>query len=519
MINGKKLIEKLLVYADAFLGLNALDEVYFRNVLLNLFGLTSKSKEKMTEKLKEEIRSMQVPDALIEEIMAYALENNICDNEIEADLFANYIFGILTPRPSEINSMFMSLKEKLGSQNACDYLYNLSMKNYYIRKTAIDKNIKWDADKLSIPLEITINLSKPEKNNKDIAKLLSTPAKGDKYPECMLCKENEGFYGTLTHPARSNLRTISLTLGGEDWAMQYSPYLYFDEHCILFSKKHTPMCVNGKTVERLFDFIELFPGYFLGSNSDLPIVGGSILNHEHYQGGKHLMPLQKSKALKTLSCADYPDTTVEIVDFYNSVVRISGFNRNTVQELATKVIMNWKSYTDESVEIIAETEDGARHNTVTPIARFLPDSRYCIELILRNNLTSEKYPDGIYHAHPEYHNIKKEGIGLIEAMGLYILPARLKRQFGAIEEILACKVPYDKEAISNPEHDLHVHKDMIETLLKKHPRIKDVKKANAVLTDYVNNVCANILYNTSVFAKDDKGALAFSKFLSTCGIK
>ena len=517
MVDGKKLIEKLLIYADAFLGLNALDVIYFRNVLLNLFGLSSKSKEKITEKLKEEIRAMEVPDLLIEEIMSYALENDICSNEVEADLFANYVFGILTPKPSEINSMFMSLKEKLGSQTACDYLYNLSIKNYYIRKTAIDKNVKWDADKLSIPLEITINLSKPEKNNKDIAKLLTAP-KGDKYPECNLCKENEGFYGTLTHPARSNLRTVSLTLGGEEWAMQYSPYLYFDEHCILFSKTHTPMCISGKTVERLFDFIELFPAYFLGSNSDLPIVGGSILNHEHYQGGKHLMPLQKAKALKTLACADYPDTQVELVDFYNSVVRISGFNRNTVQELATKVINGWKSYTDESVNIIAE-ENGVKHNTVTPIARFLPDSRYCIDLILRNNLTSEEYPDGIYHAHPEYHNIKKEGIGLIEAMGLYILPARLKRQFGAIAEILAKKVEYDKTAISNPEHDLYVHRDMIDYLVTKNPRVKDLKKANAIITEHVNGVCANILYNTSVFAKDSKGSLAFSKFLSTCGIK
>ncbi|MBO7213923.1 MAG: galactose-1-phosphate uridylyltransferase, partial [Clostridia bacterium] len=363
----------------------------------------------------------------------------------------------------------------------------------------------------------TINLSKPEKNNKDIAKLLTAP-KGDKYPECMLCKENEGFYGSLTLPARSNLRTVSLTLGGEEWAMQYSPYLYFDEHCILFSKAHTPMVINGKTVERLFDFIELFPAYFLGSNSDLPIVGGSILNHEHYQGGKHLMPLQKAKALKTFASAEYPDTQVDIVDFYNSVVRISGFNRNTVQELATKVITSWKDYTDEEAGILAET-NGVKHNTVTPIARFLPDGRYCIDLILRNNITTEQYPDGVYHAHPEYHNIKKEGIGLIEAMGLYILPARLKRQFGAISEILAKKVPYDKEAIASAEHDLHVHKDMIEYLMGKYPRVKDVKKANAIITEYVNGVCANILYNTSVFSKDSKGSLAFNKFLATCDIK
>lgn len=517
MIDGKLLIEKLLVYADAFLGLNALDVIYQRNYLLRLFGFNSPTKEKLTASMKEEIRSMQVPDVLIDEIMAFSLENKLAENDIEADLFANFVMGVLSPRPSEVNNMFMSLKEKRGSQTACDYLYNLCIKNYYIRKSAIDKNLKWDADKQDIPFEVTINLSKPEKNNKDVAKLLTAP-KSEKYPECNLCKENEGFYGTLTHPARTNLRTISLTLAGEDWAMQYSPYLYFDEHCILFSKKHTPMCVNGTTIERLFDFIELFPNYFVGSNSDLPIVGGSILNHEHYQGGKHVMPLHKAKAFETYKCDDYPDTTVEVVDFYNSVVRISGYNRNTVQALATEVIEKWKGYSDESVMIIAES-DGVRHNTVTPIARFLSDSRYCIELILRNNLTTDEYPDGLYHAHPEYHNIKKEGIGLIEAMGLYILPARLKRQFGAIADILAHKVEYNADEISKEDNDLFVHRDMIAHLMKKHPRIKDLKKANAIITEYVNDVCSKILYNTSVFGKDSKGVLAFNKFLATCNIK
>lgn len=517
MINGKILIEKLLVYADSFLGLNANDVVYFRNTLLHIFGLTSPAVESLTEEEIETIKNLEVPDVLIDEIMSYALENNISTNEIEADLFANYVFGVLTPRPSEVNNMFMQLKERVGSQNACNYLYNLSIKNYYIRKSAIDKNIKWDADKLDIPLEITINLSKPEKDNKDIAKLLSAP-KSDKYPECNLCKENEGFYGNLTHPARSNLRTISLELAGEEWAMQYSPYLYFDEHCILFSKKHTPMNVNGTTIERLFDFIELFPNYFLGSNSDLPIVGGSILNHEHYQGGKHLMPLQKAKAFEAYKCEDYPDTTIEVVDFYNSVVRISGFNRNTVQELATKVIMAWKGYTDESANIIAE-ENGVKHNTVTPIARFLPDSRYCIDIILRCNITTEEYPDGVYHAHPEYHNIKKEGIGIIEAMGLYILPARLKRQFGVIADILVHNVKYNPEELNDPSNDLYVHRDMIATLMKKHKKVKDLDKANAIITEYVNDVCANILYNTSVFSKDSKGVRAFNEFLATCNIK
>ncbi len=514
MIDGKLLIEKLIVYAQAFLGLNELDVVYERNTLLHLFNLSSPTTKKFK---KEEVTSLAVPDVLIEEIMAYALENNIAEDELSADLFANYIFGILTPKPSEVNSQFMLLNENLGSQVACDYLYNLSIKNYYIRKTAIDKNIMWDASELDIPLEITINLSKPEKNNKDIAKLLTAP-KGDKYPACALCKDNEGFYGHANQAPRSNIRTISINLGGEEWGMQYSPYLYFDEHCILFNKAHTPMAITPHTVEKLFDFIELFPGYFVGSNSDLPIVGGSILNHEHYQGGKHLMPLQRCGALKTLKSVEYDDVDVEVVDFYNSVIRISGFNRNTVQELAGKIILNWKGYTDESVGIIAE-EDGVRHNTVTPIARFLSDNRYSVELILRNNSTTDIYPDGVFHAHPEYHNIKKEGIGLIEAMGLYILPARLKRQFSDIADILAHVVPYDEIALNDEAHDLYVHRDMIATLLKNNPRVKDKEKANAIITKYVNNVCANILYNTAVFKKDKEGVIAFNKFLDYCGLK
>ncbi len=515
MIDGKLLIEKLIVYAKQNLGLSELDVIYQRNTLLHLFNLSSPTNEEVDE---EFIKSLQVPDVLIEEIMAYAIENGIVSEEISADLFANYVFGILTPRPSEVNSQFMSLKENLGSQIACDYLYNLSIKNYYIRQTAIDKNVKWDADELDIPLEITINLSKPEKSNKDVAKLLSAP-KGDKYPSCPLCKENEGFYGHAQQAPRSNIRTVTINLGGEEWGMQYSPYLYFDEHCILFNKVHTPMIINGSTVEKLFDFIELFPNYFVGSNSDLPIVGGSILNHEHYQGGKHLMPLQKAPALKSYKSDKYLDVSIDVVDFYNSVIRISGYNRNTVQEIATDVITTWRSYTDKSVGVVAVEEDGVKHNTVTPIARFLNDNRYCIELILRNNSTTEEYPDGVFHAHPEYHNIKKEGIGLIEAMGLYILPARLKRQFNDIAQILARKVEYNKDDINNESHDLYVHRFMIEELLQKNPRCKDVKKANAIITEYVNNVCAQILYNTSVFKKDSLGVVAFNKFLDACGIK
>ncbi len=512
-MNGKLLIEKLLAYATTFLGLNKLDVIYQRNILMHLLKVDSPIKEEFNVDF---IKEYQVPDELINEIINYALENNLVTNEIEGDLFANYIFGILSPSPSIVNNTFMQLKENVGVQSACDYLYNLSIKNYYIRKTAIDKNVGWLADELKIPLEITINLSKPEKNNKDIAKLLTSP-QTDKYPLCALCKENEGYYGHLTHPARTNIRTISLNLGGEEWGMQYSPYAYFEEHCILFNKTHTPMKMCGHTIEKLLDFIEMFPNYFIGSNSDLPIVGGSILNHEHYQGGKHLMPMQKATALKTYKSEKYNDLKIEVLDFYNSVVRIIGFNRNTVQLLASEIIEAWKVYSDESLNIYANV-DGVRHNTVTPIARFT-ENQYCVELILRNNLTNEEYPDGIYHAHPEYHNIKKEGIGLIEAMGLYILPARLKRQFKDIENILTGKVEYNKDAIFDESNDLYVHRFMIENLINEHKIIKNSKTANKVIRKYVNNVCKEILLNTAVFKKDSKGIAGFNKFLKSCNVK
>lgn len=514
MIDAKILVEKLIVYSKEFLSLNELDVVYTRNMLLKEFNLLNPAKNCGDLTF---IKELSVPDVLVNEIKEYALESGISSNEIDADLFANYIFGLLTPKPSEVNKTFTMLKENFGAEHACQYLYELSHKNYYIRKTDIDKNVKWEANKLKIPLEITINLSKPEKNNKDIARLL-TQKQDEKYPNCMLCVENEGYYGHATQPARSNLRTISLNLANESWSMQYSPYLYYNEHCIVFNKTHTPMAINAKTVEKLFDFIELFPQYFIGSNSDLPIVGGSILNHEHYQGGKHLMPLQKCKALRTYKSQKYQDVSVEVVDFYNSVIRIAGYNRNSVSELAGFIIDKWKEYSDASVNIIASDEEG-RHNTVTPIVRFLSDNRYCIELILRNNKTSEEHPDGIFHAHKEYHNIKSEGIGLIEAMGLFILPARLNRQLNYVAQILCGQVKYKKEDIAKKDHDLYIHRNMIETLKSKHKNLKDFKKATAIVMEYVNETCASILKNTAVFKQDANGVKAFNKFLDHCLIE
>lgn len=514
MIDGKLLVEKLVVYAKHFLYLSEYDETYMRNVLLGQFGLVSATDSKVDEK---SISKMAVPDELFAEIKQYATENALCEQGFE-DIYANYIFGILSPMPSEINHHMRALREKISATAACEYLYELGIKNNYIQKTAIDKNVGWEFKDGNRTLEITINLSKPEKDNKEVAKLLSAPKDDTKYPLCFLCHENEGYRGTLTHPARTNLRTFKMTLNGETWYMQYSPYAYFYQHCILFSENHVPMQMTRSTVEKLLDFIEYMPHYFIGSNSDLPIVGGSILNHEHFQGGLHQLPMHKAPNLRTFKHDDYPDVEIGQVDWYNSVIRVSGYNRNTLAEIAGAIIEGWKSYSCEQVGVIA-SEDGVRHNTCTTIARFLPDNRYSLDIILRNNRTDDQYPDGIFHAHPEYHNIKKEGIGLIEAMGMFILPARLKRQLGEISQVLCGKAGYDKELLCDPAHSLYVHRDMIANLISRHGIVRDENTANKLITEYVNDVCVHILENTAVFKDDAEGIAAFNGFLQSIGIK
>lgn len=515
MVDGKILVEKLLAYAEKFLYLSDYDVVYMRNVILGEFGLTSAAVDPEID--TDAIAKMTVPDELFGDVMTFARENSLCEEGYE-EIFATYIFGLLTPMPSEVNKHMRMLREKISAKAACEYLYELGIKNNYIRKTAIDKNIGWEFKDGNRTLEITINLSKPEKDNKDIAKLVGAPKDTTKYPLCLLCHENEGYKGTLTHPARTNLRTFRLTLGGETWYMQYSPYAYFYQHCILLSGNHTPMQMTKNTVEKLLDFIEYAPHYFVGSNSDLPIVGGSILNHEHFQGGLHQLPMHKAGNLRTFRHESYPDVEVGQVDWYNSVIRLSGYNRITLAEFAGEIIEGWKKYSNESVGIIA-SEDGVRHNTCTTIARFLPDNRYSVDIILRNNRTDEQYPDGIFHAHPEYHNIKKEGIGLIEAMGMFILPARLKRQLGEIARILCGKDTYDKKAFEDPSYSLYVHRDMVEKLIAKNGFVKDEKTADKIITDYVNDVCVHILENTAVFKSDDEGKVAFNRFLQSLGIK
>lgn len=513
MIDGKILIEKLLRYAVKHMYMSPRDVIYFRNILLREFKLDEPCEDAGDLTF---IDALDVPDILVKEIEDFAIENKLCEECLE-NLYSTYIMGILTPAPSEVNRKFLEIKEKQGIEKACEFFFNLSIKNNYVQKTAISRNLKWEYPDGEKYLEITINLSKPEKDNKEIAKLLQAPKKG-KYPACLLCKENEGYQGTLTHPARENIRTISLTLGGEPWFVQYSPYAYYNEHMIAINEEHTPMHIAGDTVEKLLDFVDFFPNYMIGSNAALPIIGGSILNHEHFQGGEHLMPMHKAPIAKHLRqnvSKKYKKVSVGIVDWYNSVIRLESKNRKEISALAKDIINAWAVFSDERCGIFAET-DGVRHNSLAPVCRKV-GKNYVFDMILRNNLTSEQYPDGIFHAHPEYHNIKKEGIGLIEAMGLFILPGRLKKQLNMIAEILCGKVEYNKEELDNPENYLYVHRDMIADLVSK-GKAKDMEEAEKKVTDKVNDVCKNILLNTAVFKKDDEGNKGFNRFLETAGI-
>ncbi len=510
MIDGRLLVEKLIRYAEKFLHLEKRDEIYFRNLLLREFKLLEPIEEDVDLSY---IDGLDVPDELVLELEKYAVENGLTEEGTE-NLYSTYIMGLLSPLPSKVNQTFLKIKQEQGIEQACRYFYDLSVKNNYVQKTAISRNLKWeypDGDKF---LEITVNLSKPEKDNKEIAKLLTAPKKS-KYPACLLCKENEGFQGTLTHPARENIRTISLKMGGEDWFVQYSPYAYYNEHMIAISNNHTPMHIAEDTIAKILDFVDFFPNYMIGSNAALPIIGGSILNHEHFQGGEHLMPMHKAPVKKQYVNKAYPTVKVGVVDWYNSVIRLESKDRTAIKDFAVQIVKAWEVYTDEKCEIFAKTGD-VRHNSLAPVCRKQGDN-YVIDMILRNNRTSEQYPDGIFHAHPEYHNIKKEGIGLIEAMGLFILPGRLKKQLRMIAEILCGQTAYDKVALADKENYLYAHKDMIEDLMKD-GLSKDIESAEKRVTDRVNVTCKNILFNTAVFKPDQNGWQGFERFLSSCGI-
>lgn len=494
MIN--QAISDLLTYAKLHLGMQAADETYFANVLMEKVGLKNFN---ICWTNKSRIAEMRSPDEVLAPILAYAKKTGVVE-EGEEEFFTSDLLDVLSPRPSEVETAFNALYEK-APQEAFDYLYDLGVKNDYVKLSAIERNKCWTALSTKNKIEITINLSKPEKNNKLTAKLRNVSAG---YPKCMLCRENVGYVGQGR--TRRNMRTVPLTLAGEKWFWQYSPYAYFYQHGIAINDKHTPMELTGKTFEKILDFVDYAPDFFIGSNAPLPIVGGSILAHEHFQGGNHVFPMFKAGVRHTLKTA-CEGVEAYIPDWYNSVVLLKGADKGVLAKEAEKILNAWVQYSDESVEIIAETD--APHNTLAPIAR-KSETGYELYLLLRNNRQDETHPDGIFHAHKEYHNIKSESIGLIEAMGRFILPGRLDSQLHEVEKFLTGER-------TEVDDSMRIHTDMIASLVEEYGTAMTTDAAREAVKQRVEKVCEDILCNTAVFKADMKGEEAFFRFLETCG--
>jgi UDPglucose--hexose-1-phosphate uridylyltransferase len=473
------------------------DIIYSNNMLLGVLKLNEFNPEEVNERL-------ETPTPILENMLDYAAEQNLIENTItERDLFDTLIMNCVMPRPSEVINKFNELY-KVSEERATEYYYNLSIASNYIRKDRIDKNIVWKAATEYGDLDITINLSKPEKDPRDIAK--AKLVKSSSYPKCLLCKENEGFCGNINHPARQTHRIIPLDFSqGQKYFLQYSPYTYYNEHCIILNDEHIPMKINKDTFRNLLIFTDILPHYFAGSNADLPIVGGSILSHDHYQGGHYTFAMEEATIEKKYTISGYEDAEVGRVKWPMSVVRISCNDKGKLIDLADHILSSWRSYSDESVNIISHTGDEP-HNTITPIAR-KRDGKYELDLVLRNNRTSIEHPLGIFHPHAEVHHIKKENIGLIEVMGLAVLPARLKEELNALKEYLI----ENTTDISNDEM-VAKHSDWYKYLSEKYSNISQ-ESVDRILREEVGLKFLEVLCHAGVFKRDENGLAAFDKFI------
>lgn len=475
------------------------DEIYAVNLLLDLFHLDHFTKEEMSEEL-------EVATDILEEMLDYACQEGFIENNItERDLFDTRIMNCLMPRPSEVIQTFKEYYKE-DSKKATKYFYDLSIASNYIRKTRTDKNIRFKQFYKYGDIEITINLSKPEKDPKEIMKAKTIKASG--YPKCLLCKENVGFAGNFNHPARQNHRIIPLMLNGYRYYMQYSPYVYYNEHCIIFNENHQPMAINENTFRSLFSFVKQFPHYMLGSNADLPIVGGSILTHDHFQGGHYIFPIEGATVVKDISLDKYPDLQISVLNWPLSTIRVRSTNDEQMIRFALDTLNKWINYSNEKLDIIAYSEK-TRHNTITPIVR-KKNGMYEMDLVLRNNRTSEKYPDGIFHPHQNLHHIKKENIGLIEVMGLAVLPARLKDELEVLKECLLGKKNI-LEISNMKKHEAWYNE------LKSHDFNEDT--VDQLLKEELTHKFVNVLEDAGVFKMNEEGKEAFIKFVEMVGEK
>jgi len=490
-------IDKLVSYGILTGLITDADKMYVRNRLLTKLKLDAYEE---TGAVCSDITEL---DSILEAICDYAAENGMLENNsvVYRDIFDTEIMDTLTPYPSTVINNFNSLYEK-SSKEATDYFYKLSCDSNYIRRGRIKKDVKWTVDSAYGEIEITINRSKPEKDPKAIA--AAKLQKQSSYPKCQLCVENEGYGGRVNHPARQNHRIIPITVNNQEWCFQYSPYVYYNEHCIVFNSQHIPMVIDRSVFGKLLDFVSRFNHYIIGSNADLPIVGGSILTHEHFQGGNHVFAMHRAKSEKFYSVKGFEDIEVSRLEWPMSVIRIKGKDRDKMIELADKILVSWRNYTDEDAFIFANTED-TPHNTITPIASMV-DGEYILDLVLRNNITTEEYPLGVYHPHNELHHIKKENIGLIEVMGLAVLPSRLVEELDAVAKCLI------SGADMSENEKTASHKEWAEMVKNTHPELSE-SNVDAILKEEVGKVFVTVLEHAGVYKRDEKGFAAFDKFM------
>ena len=472
------------------------DRVWAVNALLAALGLDGYAPDGSTAANGEAL------SAILARILDDAVRRGVIEDSITArDLLDTKLMGVLTPRPSQVIARFDTLY-KTSPRAATDWYYQFSGDTNYIRRDRIARDMRWTAETEYGEMEISINLSKPEKDPKAIA--AAGRAKSSGYPKCQLCREAEGYAGRIDYPARENHRLIPLTLGGEDWFLQYSPYVYYNEHCIVLCAQHRPMKIDTAAFERLMDFITLFPHYFVGSNADLPIVGGSILSHDHFQGGNFSFPMARAGIEERFSVPGYEDVDCGVVAWPMSVIRLTSPDRARVTALAGHILSCWRGYTDADAFIFAET-GGEAHNTITPIAR-MSGGQYQLDLVLRNNITTEEYPLGVFHPHPELHHIKKENIGLIEVMGLAVLPRRLKAELAALEKCLVS----GGDLCAGEETAKHA--EWARELMRRYDFTAE--NAAGILRHEVGQVFKTVLEHAGVFKRDERGRAAFRRFIS-----
>ena len=486
-------IDSLVAYAIRTGLAEELDRRVLTNRLLDLLRIDSY--EPAAEALEEDL------EKILAGILDYACENGLCEDNITArDIFDTRIMGALTPMPREIVKEFWAKYEK-DPVEATDWYYQLSCDTDYIRRYRIKKDMRWKYENEFGELDITINLSKPEKDPKAIAAAKNAPQSD--YPKCQLCCENEGYAGRMNHPARANHRIIPITVAGGDWCLQYSPYVYYNEHCIVFNSKHIPMVIDRSAFEKLLDFVKLFPHYFVGSNADLPIVGGSILSHEHFQGGHYTFAMETAPAEKEISFKGYEEISACIVKWPMSVIRLCGDDPARIAELGDKILGAWRAYSDESAGVIAFTGEEP-HNTITPIAR-RRGSKYELDLVLRCNITTEEHPLGVFHPHAEKHHIKKENIGLIEVMGLAVLPSRLKTELSDLAKAIVAGSDIRADEV------LAKHADWVDELKGRYSFTEE--NAMEILMQETGSVFSAVLEDAGVYKCTSEGRAQFMAFV------